>query len=205
MKKQVLSLALSATMLASMLPKPAFAADNTTFPDMPNDWSTQALQNAINNGLLNGIDGKIAASENLTRAQMAAIVTRAFGTNGKADISSFGDVNTGDWFYDAMASSVLMGAFQGDGVNLNPNANITRQEAFTVLARLFTLSGGDQSVLNSYTDGAQVADWAKDSMASMVAAGYVKGSDNKLNPLSSITRAEFAQVMDNRPILPTAS
>lgn len=197
MKKQVLSLALSATMLASMLPKPAFAADNTTFPDMPNDWSTQALQNAINNGLLNGIDGKIAASENLTRAQMAAIVTRAFGTNGKADISSFGDVNTGDWFYDAMASSVLMEAFQGDGVNLNPNANITRQEAFTVLARLFTLSGGDQSVLNSYTDGAQVADWAKDSMASMVAAGYVKGSDNKLNPLSSITRAEFAQVMDN--------
>ena len=197
MKKQVLSLALSATMLASMLPKPAFAADNTTFPDMPNDWSTQALQNAISNGLLNGIDGKIAASENLTRAQMAAIVTRAFGTNGKADISSFGDVNTGDWFYDAMASSVLMGAFQGDGVNLNPNANITRQEAFTVLARLFTLSGGDQSVLNSYTDGAQVADWAKDSMASMVAAGYVKGSDNKLNPLSSITRAEFAQVMDN--------
>ena len=197
MKKQVLSLALSATMLASMLPKPAFAADNTTFPDMPNDWSTQALQNAINNGLLNGIDGKIAASENLTRAQMAAIVTRAFGTNGKADISSFGDVNTGDWFYDAMASSVLMGAFQGDGVNLNPNANITRQEAFTVLARLFTLSGGDQSVLNSYTDGDQVADWAKDSMASMVAAGYVKGSDNKLNPLSSITRAEFAQVMDN--------
>ena len=198
MKKQVLSLALSATMLASMLPKPAFAADNTiTFPDMPNDWSTQALQNAINNGLLNGIDGKIAAGENLTRAQMAAIVTRAFGTNGKADISSFGDVNAGDWFYDAMASSVLMGAIQGDGVNLNPNANITRQEAFTVLARLFTLSGGDQSVLSSYTDGAQVADWAKDSMASMVAAGYVKGSDNMLNPQSSITRAEFAQVMDN--------
>ena len=198
MKKQVLSLALSATMLASMLPKPAFAADNTTtFPDMPNDWSTQALQNAVNNGLLNGIDGKIAAGENLTRAQMAAIVTRAFGTNGKANISSFGDVNAGDWFYDAMASSVLMGAFQGDGVNLNPNANITRQEAFTVLARLFTLSGGDQSVLSSYIDGAQVADWAKDSMASMVAAGYVKGSDNMLNPLSSITRAEFAQVMDN--------
>ena len=185
-------------MLASMLPKPAFAADNTsTFPDMPSDWSTQALQNAVNNGLLNGIDGKIAAGENLTRAQMAAIVTRAFGTNGKANISSFGDVNAGDWFYDAMASSVLMGAFQGDGVNLNPNANITRQEAFTVLARLFTLSGGDQSVLSSYTDGAQVADWAKDSMASMVAAGYVKGSDNMLNPRSSITRAEFAQVMDN--------
>lgn len=197
MKKQMLSLVVSAAMTASMMPKPAFAADNTTFPDMPNDWSTQALQNAINNGLLNGIDGKIAAGENLTRAQMAAIVTRAFGTNGKADISSFGDVNTGDWFYDAMASSVLMGAIQGDGVNLNPNADITRQEAFTVLARLFTLSGGDQSVLNSYTDGDQVADWAKDSMASMVAAGYVKGFDNKLNPQDSITRAEFAQVMDN--------
>ncbi len=198
MKKQVLSLVVSAAMMASMMPKPVFATNKAiTFPDMPNDWSTQALQNAINNGLLNGIDGKIAAGENLTRAQMAAIVTRAFGTNGKADISSFGDVNVGDWFYDAMASSVLMGAIQGDGVNLNPNADITRQEAFTILARLFTLSGGDQSVLGSYTDGDQVADWAKDSMASMVAAGYVQGFDNKLSPQSSITRAEFAQVMDN--------
>lgn len=198
MKKQMLSLVVSAAMMASMMPKPVFATDKAiTFPDMPNDWSTQALQNAINNGLINGIDGKIAAGENLTRAQMAAIVTRAFGTNGKADISSFGDVNVGDWFYDAMASSVLMGAIQGDGVNLNPNADITRQEAFTILARLFTLSGGDQSVLSNYTDGDQVADWAKDAMASMVAAGYVQGFDNKLSPQSSITRAEFAQMMDN--------
>ncbi len=76
MKKQMLSLVVSAAMTASMMPKPALAADNTTFPDMPNDWSTQALQNAVSNGLLNGIDGKIAAGENLTRAQMAAIVTR---------------------------------------------------------------------------------------------------------------------------------
>ena len=198
MKKKVLSLVLSASMVSSMLPAMAYAADGTTtFPDMPNDWSTTALQSAIDNGLLNGIDGKIAASENLTRAQMAAIVTRAFGTNGNADISGFGDVNSGDWFYNAMAAAVNMGAFQGDGTGLNPNANITRQEAFTVLARLFTLSGADQSVLNSFSDAGQVADWAKDSMASMVQAGYVSGDRNMLKPTSSITRAEFAQVMYN--------
>ena len=198
MKKKVLSLVLSASMVSSMLPAMAYAADGTTtFPDMPNDWSTTALQSAIDNGLLNGIDGKIAASENLTRAQMAAIVTRAFGTNGNADISGFGDVNSGDWFYNAMAAAVNMGAFQGDGTGLNPNANITRQEAFTVLARLFTLSGAEQSVLNSFSDAGQVADWAKDSMASMVQAGYVSGDRNMLKPTSSITRAEFAQVMYN--------
>lgn len=198
MKKRVLSLVLTVAMIATLIPVAAFAADDTTtFPDMPNDWSTEALQNAIDNGLLNGIDGKIAASENLTRAQMAAIVTRAFGTNGSASLASFGDVNSGDWYYDAMAASVKMGAFKGDGNKLNPNVAITRQEAFTVLARLFTLTGADQSVLNGYTDGAKVADWAKDSMASMVKAGYVSGSDNMLNPTSNITRAEFAKVMDN--------
>ena len=63
---------------------PSFAVDVAaektlpTFPDMPNDWSTQALQNAVENGLLSGSGGKILPNEYLTRAQLATIICHAF-------------------------------------------------------------------------------------------------------------------------------
>lgn len=197
MKKRILSFVVAIALVVGMLPMAAFAAETTTFPDMPDNWATEALQNAVANGLLQGIDGNIAPDANLTRAQMATIVTRAFGTNGQASLTSFTDVESGAWYYDSLAAAVKMGAFKGDGASMNPNANITRQEAFTVLSRLFALSDGDVTKLDAYADKANVADWAKGPMAAMVAAGYVSGADGMLNPQANITRAEFAVVMNN--------
>lgn len=42
-----------------------------------------------------------------------------------------------------------------------------------------------------------VDSWAKGSVAAMVQAGYLHGSNSKLNPDAPITRAEFAAVMAN--------
>ena len=47
------------------------------FDDMPQGEMGEALQNAVDAGLINGIDDKtIAPYENITRAQMAAIFQR---------------------------------------------------------------------------------------------------------------------------------
>ncbi|WP_394266590.1 S-layer homology domain-containing protein, partial [Anaerotignum sp.] len=42
-----------------------------------------------------------------------------------------------------------------------------------------------------------MAPWARNSMAVMVDAGYIHGTDGKLQPGAPITRAEFAQVLFN--------
>lgn len=181
---------------AMLLSTNAFAAVPSDFSDFPTDWSAPAMTHAVQNGLLNGSDGKILPKGLLTRAQMATMVNRAFASSAKASLTSFTDMLPGVWHYDEMAKSVQMGAFQGADGKLNPNDPITREQAFAVLARAFGLADGKASSLDKFSDGAQVSSWARGAVAALVEQGYVSGADGALNPQSYITRAEFAQVMD---------
>lgn len=181
---------------AMLLSTNAFAAVPSDFSDFPTDWSAPAMTHAVQNGLLNGSDGKILPKGLLTRAQMATMVNRAFASSAKASLTSFTDMVPGVWHYDEMAKSVRMGAFQGADGKLSPNDPITREQAFAVLARAFGLADGKASSLDKFSDGAQVSSWAKGAVAALVEQGYVTGANGALNPQSYITRAEFAQVMD---------
>lgn len=181
---------------AMLLSTNAFAAVPSDFSDFPTDWSASAMTHAVQNGLLNGSDGKILPKGLLTRAQMATMVNRAFASSAKASLTSFNDMVPGVWHYDEMAKAVQMGVFQGADGKLSPDDPITREQAFTVLARAFGLADGRAAALNKFSDGAQISSWAKGAVAALVEQGYVTGADGALNPQSYITRAEFAQVMD---------
>lgn len=196
--KKPIAFVCAAALLLS--PTGALGASPSDFVDFPNDWSTGAMTAAVENGLLGGVgDGRIAPQGEVTRAQMAAIINRAFGAEKQASLSSYSDVAADAWYAVDMAKAVQMGTFSGTGNGLlEPDRAITREEAFSVLARAFALEAGDDSSLASFSDGAQVSSWAKGSVSAMVAAGYVNGSDgNRLNPQQTITRAEFAAVMSN--------
>jgi uncharacterized protein YjdB len=200
MNKRLFCLLLVVVMVISMIPTTLYAAEggSSVFLDMPVDWSTTALENALKNGLLSGFDNKITPKDNLTRAQMVAIVNRAFGTTKKASLSSFTDVAASAWYYDDMAKAVQMKTIKGSGNGkLSPESDITREEAFVVLAHAFKLSGAVDTILDQFSDKHLVSTWAKEETASLVNAGYVSGSKGKLNPKQNITRAEFAQLMDN--------
>lgn len=196
--KKPIAFVCAAALLLS--PTGALGASPSDFVDFPNDWSQGAMTAAVENGLLGGVgDGRIAPRGEVTRAQMAAIINRAFGAEKQASLSSYSDVAADAWYAVDMAKAVQMGTFSGTGNGLlEPDRAITREEAFSVLARAFALEAGDDSSLASFSDGAQVSSWAKGSVSAMVAAGYVNGSDgNRLNPQQTITRAEFAAVMSN--------
>ena len=195
--KKILSLILGGLLTASAVFS-ASAASVDEFSDMPNDWSTPALTAAVENGLLTGSEGLILPKDNLTRAQMATIIVRAFAASSTDDLSDFTDVPAEKWYFEYMQKAVAMGVFTGDGSGLlTPDNNITREQVFTVLARAFKLEDGDLSVLDKFEDGDDVSSWAKGYTAALVANGYVNGSDGRLNPKNNITRAEFAQIMYN--------
>jgi len=75
MRKKLLSAIMTFAMVLSLMPVGVFAAE-TSFTDMPSDYSTTALQAAVTNGLLKGTDGKILPNDTVTRAQLAAIGDR---------------------------------------------------------------------------------------------------------------------------------
>lgn len=192
-KKQTLALLLAGAMLVPN----AFAASPEDFHDFPIDWSAAGLRRAVDNGLLNGANGRIDGAGLLTRAQMAAIINRAFAAKKTADLSGYNDVSADAWYRSDLAAAVAMGTFQGANGQLNPERPITREEAFTVLARAFAHESGSTASLNVFSDSASVSSWAADSTAALVENGHVNGANGALNPKSNITRAEFAKIISD--------
>lgn len=80
---------------------------------------------------------------------------------------------------------------------MRPNDMITRQEAFTILARALKMTGGVKSDFNNFGDSSRVANWAVSAIGAMVKAGYIRGENNLLNPTVNMTRAQFAVTMHN--------
>ena len=166
------------------------------FTDMPTDNTRIAMENAVANGLLKGTsDTTIEPYSHITRGQMAEILTRAFNIQTKADLSAYQDMNPAQWYYTAVSKAVSMGAIQGDGQNINPENNITFQEAFLILSRIFNLTAPEADILANYPDGSQVADWAKEGVSAVLHGGY--WTADTIRPTEYMTRADFAVVMDH--------
>ena len=173
----------------------AFAAD---FVDMPSDpVMKQALENAVENKLLNGYEtGEIKPNGNITRAEMSAIITRCLGAAKTADISKFVDVSKSEWYYEALSKGVAMGAFKGDGEYLNPENNITFQETFAVVSRIFDLGEQDEASISALTDADKIDDWAMEYVLKVFTGGYWGEGITELRPNEYITRGEFAILMN---------
>ncbi len=186
-KERIISFVLVLVMLCSM---PVYGAETA-------NWFDNAIENAVSNGLYNSTTAKKLANEDLTRAEMAAVINRAFSSTLKASLDNFTDVPKKAWYHDDMAKAVGMGTFKGSDGKLNPENKITREETFAVLARSVKLTSSDLTSLDEFSDAEKISSWAKYEIAAMVTAGYVNGSNSKLNPKGNITRAEFAQIMDN--------
>lgn len=184
----------------------------SAFSDMPEGEMGAALQSAVDAGLMNGVtDDLIAPHDNITRAQMATIITRAFSATETTE-AGFNDVAAGAWYADSVSKAVAMGAFEGDDDNnFNPENNITFQETYIVLSRVFgfepyeikysdgtkmMLGDCDATVLDAYSDKGEIASWAVNGAKYIVGNGGWTGIDGKLKPTSYITRGEFAILMD---------
>lgn len=109
-KKKLMAVILSAVML---LPTNAFAAETSSFKDLPNGWSRDAVTWMVENDLMHGSNGNISPRNKLIRAEMAAIMNRAIGASTMGDLSAYTDVYAGSWYHDDMSKAVSAGIFKG--------------------------------------------------------------------------------------------
>lgn len=182
-----------------LLSSQAYAAASADYSDMPQNWSKEAMEFAVKNNFITGVgEDKIAPKAALTRAQLAAILSRVMQT-GAGDVSAldnFTDADKNAWYAGAMAKAVELKIFYGDGDSIYPDRPVTRQELFTILVRAFSVTGGDESTLASYNDAGSISSWAKAAISAMIAQGYAAGYEDKtLRPTQQVTREEFAQLL----------
>lgn len=173
------------------------------FPDYNSKaWYAEAMSTAVEDGLLRGDDkGLLRPDGYLTRAEMAAIVNRSFGTYQEADITNYKDVKPGAWYYEDVAMAVHMGTYNGTSAStMDPDEPITRQEAMTVVARALQLNLEDheETSLSQFRDRTDVSAWALPYVRAMVDSDYIHGNEKReLAPRDNITRAEFSQIFHN--------
>ncbi|WP_282936217.1 exo-alpha-sialidase [Paenibacillus sp. RC67] len=164
-------------------------------------WAKDAIYDLAKKGIVNGTSDQLFSPEkHITRADMLVMVVRALGL--KAEFSSnFDDVKKDDYYYEALGVTKALGITEGVGGNkFNPLEEISRQDLMVLIAKSLQKAGklslkGSQDDLNSFKDASSIAEYAKESVALLVKAGIIEGSDNLINPEGKATRAEVATMV----------
>ena len=177
------------------------------FADIANHWAKDAINDMGSRLVVTGYEnGNYNPNVRITRAEFAAIIVRAMGLQKGQTDSSFSDVTLTDWFNGYVDTATQYRLITGyDSTSYGPNDLITREQAMTTIARAMKLAGLSISLtdsevsalLASYTDGANVSSYAKESSAACLKAGIVNGtSATTLSPKDNVTRAEVAVMVE---------
>ena len=185
---------------------PGVTAPGTTFSDVKNHANQTSIEALASRGIINGVGkGTFMPNKTMTRAEFAAIVTRALGLAAK-DTKAFTDVPSSKWYAGYIGAANSSGIVNGvGGGKFNPDGTITRQEAAAMVARAAKLCGLDTSmdagatkdVLAQFGDYRSVASWAKESLAFCYYTNILDQSALKIEPTKAILRCEIAQMLYN--------
>ncbi|MBO3462135.1 DUF1565 domain-containing protein [Aetokthonos hydrillicola Thurmond2011] len=177
--------------------EPLSGGGSVAFKDVPtNYWAKTYIEALAAKSIIAGFpDGSFRPNDPVTRAQFAAIVTKAFQPQAKRQTTEFADVPSNFW-----ASQVIQSAYQGGFVSgypdhtFKPQEQIPRVQALVSLASGLGLSANNQNVLSIYSDASQIPQYATGSVAAATAKQLVVNypTVKQLNPNRQATRADVA-------------
>ncbi len=172
------------------------------FKDVTKDYSWAAFQidYLYEQDIVNGTgDNYYGPAQNMTRGDFMLMLYRAL--NLRATVKgNFSDVPKDSYYYKAVGVAKALGIAKGYDDKFMPGAGITREDAMVLVDRALTIEGrrlsaGKESDLYDFKDRKTVSDYAYTSVATLVKAGIIQGSNSYLNPKSFISRAEMAVIL----------
>ena len=203
-KRIMLIIMAAALMLASMaLPASAASVDEMT-DVKPSAWYYDHVKKAMELGYFGGTSETTFEPEGkMTRAMFVQALANAADVDlNKYPGTNFADVSADAWYAKAVNWASRNHITSGTGDNqFSPNASITREQLVTMLHN-FAISKNLESLLQfpeqdentNFSDIGKVSSWAKQSMTWAVAKQFVTGSDGKLDPQGTATRAQTATI-----------
>lgn len=196
MKRKALSLILAFAMAVSLFTVGASAAE-PIYGDTAGHWAEASIERWSGYGIIQGSNGKFDPDGQLTCAQLATILARLLKLPAAKD-AGFIDNPADAWYYDAINRCAAAGILKGNGDGtVTPNASITRERAMVMLGRALGIEPIENPDLTQFTDGAQVASYARGMLAALIRAGIVGGvTADQLAPQNNITRAATVTILD---------
>ncbi|MCH5185779.1 MAG: S-layer homology domain-containing protein [Oscillospiraceae bacterium] len=188
--------------------------ENTTALSVPSvkhfdDIADESVKNSVDflvsAGIINGkTENTFEPQSTVTRAEFAAIISRTLNITLVPGNSYFNDVSENDWFFGVVNSAYEHGIIKGvSDTEFNPYGNVTREEAFVMIARAAVLSGKDDDsgstdtadTLTRFSDHAEISDWAEKSAALCDKLGIIPYKSDNIMPQTSILRGETALML----------
>lgn len=145
-------------------------------------------------------DGSFQPERGISRAEVAAILSRLYTSSAGSSKASYADVNAKDWAAKAIAGATGNKWMVGFGDDtFKPDKKITRAEFAQILTNVYKWDAATES---SYTD--VTGHWAAKAIATVEEQGLLFDFKEKtFNPNKPITRVEavriFNQLLDRKP------
>lgn len=167
------------------------------FPDIVGHWAENALNTAVDMGLLKGTDGKMLPDDPVKRSEAIVMLNRALGATVVDDTSGLSGTPSNAWYAADLGKAIHLGLIDAND-SRNFDTAATRAEAFELLARAFVFdraeAGADE--LSAFTDIGSMTTAQQQAAAALVSAGVVNGvTDTSLAPQDTLTRAQFVTMI----------
>lgn len=185
---------LLAAVLAGALTASQAAA---VFSDTSGHWAEEAISKwSEEYNIINGYDdGTFRPDDSITRGAFAGILDRFMKFQLTSPADTFSDT-AGTYWENAILKLHASGVYLGNNGKALAGDTITRQQAVTMIARAFGITGGEAYL--PYDDEAQIAEYARSPIAEMTARGYITDTaDGRFRPTDAITRAEILNILNN--------
>lgn len=195
---RLLSALLSALLVIGTLTAVPVFADNS-FSDISSHWAKNNIEYMVAKEILNGYtDGTFRPDREVTRAEFIKMLDATFGLTATKSIS-FSDVEQSQWYYPYIQQAAAQGYLLDYGSNLNPNGQLSREEACALLARYLNLEELDRAGI-SFSDVTSIRSDYRGYIYACVAAGIIKGYDagngtTEFRPQRVLTRAEALAIL----------
>ena len=162
-------------------------------------WASEAIEGLSNKGIISGKEpGVFYPMDEMKREEFIKILILGFDLSDDSAAASFSDVAESDWFYPYVAAAYAKNITSGYGGIFGVGDKITRQDAVTLLYRAACMNGREfsETAVQSFSDGDEISDYAKEAVALMSAGGIISGRDDgRFDPKGFITRAEAAKLL----------
>lgn len=167
------------------------------FSDIEGHWAKDAILEFNKASIVKGYENnEFKPNSYITRAEVATIINRMNGIT-KESSKYIPDIKRENWYYSDIRKAVGAGIMQGDQNGfMNPNLNVTREEAIVMLSRAFLVNDSIVSG-NDFIDKDNVSKWAEKSLNSFARFNYISGyEDGTIRPKDYITRAELITIIN---------
>lgn len=177
--------------------------DGTTidkgFKDIDGHWAYNDITELKALGIISGVsEDEFAPNSLLTRAQMAAMLVRAFSLQDSDD-TEFADVGN-EWYKDDVKKISASGIMNGSDGYFYPDNKITRQELAKAIDNMLQKNGKtdfEEYDIDGFTDSEKISAWAEQAIAHMCSEKIMVGMENgAFEPGGYVTRAQAATVIN---------